>query len=271
MTRLDRSLVARHVERSGIRSGMNVFVHSSLSGIGHVEGGASTVVDGLLDVLGPTGTLMVPTFTFSRTRVFDVIRSPSATGAISEAVRQRPDSVRSPHPSHASCAIGPLAEWLMADHLRTGPLAIDSPEDRMASVDGYVFLLGVGHTVNSTVHVGEAYAGAPARRTHFNPLAPVRMTVVSPDRAEIVVTLTDMPGCSAGFGAVESPLRSLGAISDGHVGEAPCQLMRGDAVIRETVALLRRDPYALMCSNTECGTCAKARVAVDQRRELAVV
>lgn len=36
---------------------MKVMVHSSLKSFGHVEGGADTVVDALMELLTPEGTL----------------------------------------------------------------------------------------------------------------------------------------------------------------------------------------------------------------------
>ena len=60
----------------GFEPGDRVMVHSSLSSMGHVEGGAGTVVQAFLDVLGPEGTLMVPTFTHSGCEYFDPLGSP---------------------------------------------------------------------------------------------------------------------------------------------------------------------------------------------------
>ncbi len=46
----------------GLGPGDGVIVHSSLSSLGHVEGGADTVIDALQTVLTPTGTLLMPSF-----------------------------------------------------------------------------------------------------------------------------------------------------------------------------------------------------------------
>ena len=45
----------------GIRRGDRMFVHSSLSAFGHVNGGAEAVVDALLETVAPGGTVAVPT------------------------------------------------------------------------------------------------------------------------------------------------------------------------------------------------------------------
>ena len=66
----------------GLEAGDRVMVHSSLSSMGHVEGGAAMVVQAFLDVLGPEGTRMVPTFTHSGCEYFDPLKSPSLNGAV---------------------------------------------------------------------------------------------------------------------------------------------------------------------------------------------
>ena len=260
--KVTRDRIARGISDLGISDGDSVFIHSSLSSMGHVVDGPDAVVAAFLDVLGPTGTLMVPTFSFSSTRVYDVRTTPSKTGAITEAVRRHPLSVRSPHPTHGSCAIGPDVDELMRDHLLFGPLDIGCPEDRLAKRGGWVLLLGVDHRVNSTVHIGEAYAGSIARRVRFNTISPARPRVIMPDGTELVVTIVSMPGCSEGFGAVEEPMRAEGQIIDGQIGAARCQLMKGQDVIDTTVQMLHSDPLALQCEFPNCPTCGPVRLKV---------
>jgi len=48
---------------AGVEPGMHLIVHSSLSSLGSVGGGAATVVDSLRDAVTETGTLVVPAFT----------------------------------------------------------------------------------------------------------------------------------------------------------------------------------------------------------------
>ena len=80
-----------------------------------------------------------------------------------------------------------------------------------------MLLLGVGHTANTTVHVGEFHADAPYLDIPFDPDWPTHGS----DR---------FPGCSRAFGLLERPLRDRGAIRDGKVGGALTQLVpaRGD-------------------------------------------
>ena len=52
----------RDLRALGVREGMKLQVHSSLSRIGWVEGGADAVLDALMTVVTPEGTLMLPSF-----------------------------------------------------------------------------------------------------------------------------------------------------------------------------------------------------------------
>ena len=55
--------LAEDFRRMGIKEGDALMVHSSLKSIGWVEGGADTVIDAILSVIGEEGVLFVPTLT----------------------------------------------------------------------------------------------------------------------------------------------------------------------------------------------------------------
>jgi aminoglycoside 3-N-acetyltransferase len=240
----------------GIKPGTRLVVHSALRNLGPVEGGADTVLDALLECIGQSGLLVVPTFTYDND-VFDPASSPSRTGIFTEILRKRHGAVRSLHPTHSVAAIGEGANAVCEGHHRLPGLGIDSPLDRVAKACGGILLLGVGHTSNSTVHVGEAYARVPYLDIPFNPHSPSRIPVAGPVRLE--VDLYDQPGCSRAFGVIEAFLRQRGAIRDGLIGKAPVQWMHGQDVISITVDLLRQDAAALLCSDPRCYRCSRAR------------
>jgi aminoglycoside 3-N-acetyltransferase len=63
-----------------LRRGAVVGVHSSLSSLGHVEGGAEAVIDALLDVVGKDGRVVMLTFSTNRV-VLDLTPEMNAAGA----------------------------------------------------------------------------------------------------------------------------------------------------------------------------------------------
>lgn len=244
-------------------------MQSSLSSLGLVEGGADTVIDAVVEVLGPEGTLMVPTFNYVlRDAVFDPWNVHSETGAITNALRSRPEAIRSLHPTYSVAVLGKRAAEFTAGHWKTQPVGIDSPIDRLAKAGGYVFLLGVKHDTDSTMHVGEAYADVPYRGVPYNPSWP-RTAQVRTDSGEIVsVDLYDEPGCSTGFGVIELPLREKGCIQDFRIERAKCQFVQSQDVIDATVELLRKRTDILLCSNPKCYFCPRARVAIQSSRRM---
>jgi aminoglycoside 3-N-acetyltransferase len=235
-----RTDISASLGAMGLKAGDRVIVHSSLSSIGHVAGGAQTVVEAFLDVLGPTGTLMVPTFTHSGCQYFDPLVTPSLNGAITEAARARPDAVRSFHPTHALTAIGPDAVDLLKDDLERGALGRDCGLDRLIKKGGYVLLLGVDHKANSSIHVGEDYAGDD-RHKAISPENPKVVAFNHPERGEEEVTLTEMMGSTVAFDRMEEVLRKRGQLVEGKIGAAPCQLMKGEDIITATLDILEQD------------------------------
>jgi len=149
--------IAADLLASGLRPGGVAMVHSSLSALGHVPGAGETVIRGLLDALGPRGTLLMPALSYKyvneKNPVFDCRRTPSNVGAIPEHFRKRRGTVRSVHPTHSACGLGPRAAELLKDHhLDTTPVGPRSPFGRLPDCDGQVVMLGCGLLPNTSIH-----------------------------------------------------------------------------------------------------------------------
>jgi len=141
----------------GVEPGMNVMVHSSMSRIGHVLGGADAVVDALLTAVGREGTLMMPSFNHGMARVYNPATTPTTNGAIADAMWRRPDAIRSIHGTHAVAAVGPKAEEWCKDHHRVGVWDQESPIGRIVHSGGYILCLGLTQNRLTANHVAEMY------------------------------------------------------------------------------------------------------------------
>lgn len=148
----------------GLAVGDLVMVHSSLSAFGHVEGGAATVVGALLEVLGPEGTLVVPTFSryLQDEPEWDRERTPSLMGKISETVRTWPGALRSSHAAHPLAAVGAQAELICRRPYRTG-FGPDSPFKTLVERNAWILLMGVSYGNCTLFHLLEAEAQVPYR------------------------------------------------------------------------------------------------------------
>ena len=146
----------------GVKSGDVLLVHSSLSSMGYVDGGADAVIDALLEVLGNEGTLLFPAFSFSpcyRTSEFSHNDTPSCVGKISEVFRKRKGVIRSFHPTHSVSAIGKYALEMISGHEKDDtPVGVNSPLRKLPKYDGKILMLGCSLHSNSFMHGMEELA-----------------------------------------------------------------------------------------------------------------
>lgn len=238
----------------GLEAGDTVIVHSSLSSFGEVEGGAEAVVDAVLEVITDKGTLLVPTFNYEP-GVFDPATTPSVVGKITEAVRARPNAIRSKHPTHSITGIGPLAETITEDHEKVHPFGRGSALWKAVQVGAKILQLGVTHTSNSTVHVAEEIAnvGYLERQRHVG---------IKQPNGKVIHKWIRRPGCSQGFNVLDEPLFERGAIKEVMIGNCKARLMSARAVVDAAVEMLKADPTSLLCSRPDCGVCAESRAMI---------
>lgn len=160
-----KTLLVQQLQEMGIEPGANLLVHASMSKLGLVEGGANTVVEALLEVVGAGGTLLMPSSPNAKLQkdyarenpVYDVDASPSALGAISEAFRKMEGVQRSACPTEPVCAKGPMAAYFAAEHhLDPTPYGPHSPFYRLAEQGGKILYLGVTlDNAGTSLHVLE--------------------------------------------------------------------------------------------------------------------
>ena len=143
----------------GISKGDTVFVHSSIDQL-NLGFPFYRVLPLLEDLVGADGTLLFPTYPrlssyefLRRGEIFDIRKSPSYTGILSEVVRRQPNAVRSLHPTKSVCAIGLAAQELTWDHHKSPyPYDACSPYYRITEFGGKIVGLGVSTANLSFVH-----------------------------------------------------------------------------------------------------------------------
>lgn len=167
----------------GIRRGDLLLVHSSLSSLGHVDGGPDAVIDALLQAIGPQGTLLMPaypvvgdwmTYIYSDP-LFDPRSSPSGMGRITDVFWRRPGVLRSLHPTHSVAAFGPRAAYLVRNHEHShSPCGPESPFRKLAELDGRILHLGSPFGNTTSVHVVEDMVASFPRQVYLADPVPMR-------------------------------------------------------------------------------------------------
>ncbi len=248
----------------GLKSGSIVMMHAAMSKIGWIEGSAPTVLDAILEILGPEGTLMVPTFSYSYDKrdlaqAFDKRTTPSCNnGMLADTLWKRPDAHRSDHPAYSVAAVGARAGEMIRNHPIEQPVGEGSPLHRLVQQDGYVLLLGVGQEKNSLVHTAEALCGVGYTVVPFKE-SWGRNVRVKTAQGEVLIPQKEFSGCSLGFPVLEPVLREKGVLRTGLVGEAASQFFRAQDLVSTVFELLRKQPDFLLCHRPECEACTNRR------------
>lgn len=243
--------VVEDVRELGVEPGETLLVHSSLSALGWVAGGAQAVVEGLMEAVTPAGTLLMPAFTGQYTNPegwsnppvpgewVDTIRAERPTfrppvtptrgiGAVPECFRNYPDAERSQHPQTSFAAWGVDAEEMVADHCLDYGLGDDSPLAEIYDRDGRILLLGTHHNTNSSLHLSEYRADFPKEpKTTDIPICRdgnrVRVDIEGFERSS-----EDFPEVGRAF---EEQFGDSPAVTTGTVGVAEATLLRQQPLV----------------------------------------
>ncbi|MFC7479197.1 aminoglycoside N(3)-acetyltransferase [Luedemannella flava] len=242
-----RAIIAEELRDLGVRTGSTLLVHASYRSVGFVAGGPQAVVHAFLDVLGPDGTLVVPTHTPDNTDPtgwcnppvpetwwgpirtqapgFDPALTPSRwMGRLAETVRTWPGAVRSAHPHVSFAALGRHAEEITAGHRVDDALGDSSPLGAVYRLDGQVLLLGCGHDSNTSLHLAEWRQPAPPR-------GPRGAAIRRPDGTSEWITWVDVIENEEVFADLGVDLEATGAVAVGGVGLATARLMSQRAAV----------------------------------------
>jgi aminoglycoside 3-N-acetyltransferase len=243
---IDAGTLRDALVRAGVRRGSILMVHSGLSRYGYVPGGAVTVVNVLRDLLGPEGTLVMPTHSNSvlGAAPFNPQTSRSNVGAITEYFRKLPGARRSFHPTHSVAALGPAAEALTADPMPLSPLDRRGFWGRLYDREGDVLLLCPIRSATA-LHVGEAWVNLPQ--------GSILAHVETPDGKRRTVEIPNAPWHVDHFEAtMAAPLLASGAMRQVQLGDAPIFFATARAMIDISVQVNREKPLVSLGKDGQC-------------------
>jgi aminoglycoside 3-N-acetyltransferase len=231
-------------------------VHSSLSSIGNVVGGPHSVICGLKQVMGPDATLLMPAYamkgnmyeTMINPAPFDVKKSRSTMGAITEAFRTMPDVFRSAHPTHSVCASGPKAkEYTEKHHLSRSPCGPGSPFQLLSQCHGYILCIGSGIGKITFHHIIEDKVDYFPERVYLPEMHKKRVIFHDGHSEEIEVLVHDPALGSRRVDAdagkedeILEEMRRRGIVHEGLIGQAKCHLINAESLEDMLLDLLRK-------------------------------
>lgn len=149
----DQAGLHRALGQLGVADTDTVLVHSNFEPDSGFKGAPVDLVNALSSYFGERGNLLMVSIPFrgsaydylALNKTFDVRKTLSMMGLITEMFRRRPGTLRSLHPTHPVLAAGRDAAALTADHdqclYACGP---GSPFERFAKLDGKILFFDVG-------------------------------------------------------------------------------------------------------------------------------
>ena len=243
------------LECMDIKKGDTLLLHSALTSIGKVDGGADTVIDAFLEAIGPEGTLVMSTLT-GWFAPFDAAISPSAVGYLSECFRRREGVLRSLHPVHSVAAFGKYADFITRDHdkCETG-CGEGTPYLKIAELNGKAILLGVDMDRNTTMHSMEEAIDARYLLTLDIP-APTYID----DYKNKKFTLKKFPPGHRDFLSMTPILRKKNLMVEGKIGNAVVKIVDVKKMFDLGKELMEKDPLLFICENENCNSCHWSRM-----------
>lgn len=263
---ITRERLVRDLKRLGIQPGDHLGLGISFRSIGSVAGGPDTLINALLEAVGPDGTLMIPAFTklYPKTttaagrveRVFDPARTPAYTGLVSETLRQRRGAFRSRHPVCSIVALGQLAHQLTEGHDADAPSYL--PYSRLAGCGGKILCIGIGDNLVAFRHQAQYLAG-------LADVVPFRQRSRYRDGAGRIRTYIrrDVAGCFRKLPDLVAVLRERGLVTNGKIGEADTVLVPAGESLRVMTELLRDAPVRNLCDVWSCLWCRELERRLD--------
>ena len=231
----------------GVKTGDTLLVHSSYKALGEVDGGPQTVVEALLSALGADGTLIMPTFNFdfNQGKPWDVRKTRSKMGALTEAVRMDPRAKRVFHPFYSFAVLGKHAEILGSLRYKSA-YERNSVFGKLRDLDGKIMVIGLSYNNSMTFfHHIEQMEGVDYRfLKQFTGEVTDENGNTYTDTFEMLVRDIDK-GVMTMVDPMGALMEQAGIVKIRKIGEADVKLMKANEVYAFTAREMRRDPHLL--------------------------
>jgi aminoglycoside 3-N-acetyltransferase len=247
-----QAMIEQGLRALGLGPGDLVIAHSALRSFGWVEAGRScasgedAVIEALLEVVGPAGTLCMPALSYGNygpenpPPPFDPRSTPCIVGRIPERFRQRPGVTRSLHPTHSVAATGARVAAILRDHeLSPTPCGPDSPWGRIARGGGQILMVGVGTQPCTMFHGAEEEAEPDERCT---PSTPCRLVTEAGERTVWLRLHGPYSGALDDRAAMEPVLEAAGLLCRTTVGNSTLLRIDARGLWELSLRLLRENP-----------------------------
>lgn len=235
------------LKATGLQAGDIVLVHSAYKSFGGVEGGPQMVIDVLLELLTPQGTLIMPTFNFdfNKGQPWDVRTTPSQMGVITELVRNDPRAKRVFHPIYSFAIIGKYADELTRERYKSS-YERKSVFGKLRDLDGKIMIIGLEYNNSLTfVHHVEEMEGVNYRYMKaFTGQVTDQDGITTTDTFYMLVRDLDQ-GVLTQVNPMGALLEKRGVVNRYKIGDAEVKIMKANEAYPVIAAEMKRDPFLM--------------------------
>jgi aminoglycoside 3-N-acetyltransferase len=238
----------------GFTPGATVMVHSAFSVVKRRVPTLTPkeLIRLLQDLIGPEGTLLMPTFAFRGRQShyvdththFNLQSTPSSVGILTEVFRKMPDVIRSYHPTHSVSGWGLHARDLLATHHLGSTFGLTSPFYKLCEYDGLVVGLGRRYRYAFTItHVAEEL-NPRSREIAFDE-RPRKMIIVDGDHQIPYEFRVLRPGLPREYERISRIMRKETLLRYVTAKGLPCAVTRAEPFLRYALKLADENNYIL--------------------------
>jgi aminoglycoside 3-N-acetyltransferase len=250
----DASQLLGSLRALDVRSGDSVMLHSAFGPRYGFRGTIEQLTTVFLDAVGPEGNLLMVSLPYrsssleylSKSKTFDVRKTPSMMGLVSEYFRHRADVLRSLHPTHPVLVCGAKAEWFVAGHEGCRyPCGPGSPFEKLEQLDGKVVFFNVPFATFTFFHYLEHLVN-PEMPFPLYTEQPFTVPVIDArGEASSVTTFVFSPEAirRRRFPLLEDELRRRGLIRERRLGNSRVGMIRVRDAIECVRDMFRKGQY----------------------------
>jgi aminoglycoside 3-N-acetyltransferase len=268
---ITREEIVQALRQAGLKRGDLVLAHTGISHFGRIRGGADTVLDAFLEVLGENGTLLLPAFEQpsvyyegfgSKNRRYRPHQADRpelvTTGRLPQHLVKRAGAIRSRHCSHSVVGLGPLAASCLSEHREDDPPTCRrSPFGKLLDHGGKMAWFGAGLASTTFFHFLETELDMPYLRSAL-------CCVKEGDRVRTLFVPKHLPGHREFYRWDESKmvkrLVAMGLnIQKATLGLGAIQVIEARPMYELGMRALREDPNLLLCDADTCLFCSAYR------------
>ena len=250
----DAAQLTAQLRRMGISESDTLLVHSNFEPLSGFKGTPMDVVNALADLVGQQGNLLMVSIPFrgsaydylAQNKVFDIRKTMSMMGLITEMFRRRPGTSRSLHPTHPVLALGKDAEWLVAGHeLCRYPCGPGTPFEKFRALNGKILFFDVGFEAITFFHYVEHLVMQDVPFPVYDDRVFETTVVDASGERHTVTTQAYSRQYPRSAEKLEQEMIRLGKVQKGRVGNSRLLLVTAEDVVSCQTGMVRdgRYPY----------------------------